>query len=64
MNNRFSAAMNHAWPALPLDEWAEPGVLYGGGTPAELEAHIASREELDCVTLCDEYARRRQDYLR
>ena len=38
--------------------------LYRGGAPAELKERIASPEEMDRVTLRDEYARRQRDYLR
>jgi carboxyvinyl-carboxyphosphonate phosphorylmutase len=38
--------------------------LYRGGAPAELKGRIASSEEMDRVTLRDEYARRQRDYLR
>ena len=38
--------------------------LYRGGAPAELKGRIASAEEMDRVTLRDEYARRQREYLR
>jgi carboxyvinyl-carboxyphosphonate phosphorylmutase len=38
--------------------------LYRGGAPGELKALIASSEEMDRVTLRDEYARRQRDYLK
>ena len=38
--------------------------LYHGGAPAELKGRIASSEEMDRVTLRDEYTRRQHAYLR
>ena len=49
----------------------EVGLLSGSvssatvlGAPAELKGRIASSDEMDRVTLRDEYARRQKDYLR